>query len=41
MDQGVFLEEHKLSGDEFIEMVKNNPSDEEMIAAVRSLTNES
>jgi hypothetical protein len=39
MDQAVFLEEYKISGDEFIEMAKNNPSDEEMIAAVRSLTN--
>ena len=40
MDQSVFLEEYKLTGDEFIEIVKNNPSDDEMIAAIRSLTKE-
>ena len=38
MDQSVFLEEYQLTGDEFIEIVKNNPSDDEMIAAIRSLT---
>ena len=32
-----FLEEHKLSVDEFTEMVKNNPSDNDMIAALRAL----
>ena len=33
----MFLEEHKLSAEEFVEMVKNNPSDDEMIAAMQKL----
>ena len=33
----VFLEEHKISAEEFVEMVKNNPSDDEMIAAMKAL----
>lgn len=40
MDQSVFLEEYKLTGDEFIEIVKNNSSDDDMIAAIRSLAKE-
>ena len=34
-----FLEEHKLSADAFVDMVKKYPSDDEMIAAIQSLTN--
>ena len=33
-----FLEEHKISAEKFVEMVENNPSDDDMIAAMRSLT---
>ena len=33
----MFLEEHKLSAEEFVEMVKDNPSDDEMIAAMKKL----
>ncbi len=33
----MFLEEHKISAEEFVEMVKNNPSDDEMIAAMKKL----
>ena len=33
----MFLEEHKLSAEEFVEMVKTNPSDDEMIAAMKKL----
>jgi len=32
-----FLEEHKLSADEFIQIVKKNDTDAEMIEAVKSL----
>ena len=32
-----FLEEHKLDADEFVEMVKSNPSDDDMIAAMQKL----
>ena len=33
----MFLEEHKLNAEEFVEMVKDNPSDDEMIAAMKKL----
>jgi arsenate reductase-like glutaredoxin family protein len=33
----MFLEEHKISAEEFVEMVKDNPSDDEMIAAMKKL----
>jgi len=33
----MFLEEHNISAEEFVEMVKNNPSDDEMIAAMKKL----
>jgi len=33
----MFLEEHKVTADAFVEMVENNPSDEEMIAAMQKL----
>ncbi len=33
----MFLEEHKLEAEEFVEMVKDNPSDDEMIAAMKKL----
>ena len=33
----MFLEEHKISAEAFVEMVKENPSDDEMIAAMKSL----
>ena len=33
----MFLEEHKISAEAFTKMVKNNPSDEEMIAAMKKL----
>ena len=33
----LFLEEHKISAEAFVEMVQNNPSDDEMIAAMRKL----
>ena len=33
----MFLEEHKLTAEEFVEMVKDNPSDDEMIAAMKKL----
>jgi len=33
----MFLEEHKLSAEAFVEMVKDNPSDDEMIAAMKKL----
>lgn len=33
----MFLEEHKISAEEFVDMVKNNPSDDEMIAAMKKL----
>lgn len=33
----MFLEEHGLSAEGFTEMVKNNPSDAEMIAAMQKL----
>jgi hypothetical protein len=33
----MFLEEHKLGAEEFVEMVKDNPSDDEMIAAMKAL----
>jgi hypothetical protein len=32
-----FLEEHKLSADEFIQIVEENPTDEDMIEAIKSL----
>jgi hypothetical protein len=32
-----FLEEHKLNADEFIQIVKENPTDGEMIEAIKSL----
>jgi hypothetical protein len=32
-----FLEEHKLSADEFIQIVKGNPNDGQMIEAIKSL----
>ena len=32
-----FLEEHKMSADKFISVVKKNPSDDDMIAAMRKL----
>ena len=34
----MFLEEHKISAEAFVEMVKNNPSDDEMIAAMKELS---
>ena len=34
----MFLEEHKLSAEAFVEMVKDNPSDDEMIAAMKKLS---
>lgn len=34
----MFLEEHKISAEEFVEMVKNNPSDDEMITAMKKLS---
>ena len=34
----MFLEEHKISAEDFVEMVKNNPSDDEMIAAMKKLS---
>lgn len=33
----MFLEEHRLTAEEFVEMVKDNPSDDEMIAAMKKL----
>lgn len=33
----MFLEEHNISAEEFVDMVKNNPSDDEMIAAMKKL----
>ncbi len=33
----MFLEEHKLTAEAFVDMVQNNPSDDEMIAAMRQL----
>jgi len=33
----MFLEEHKITAEEFVEMVNNNPSDDEMIAAMKQL----
>ena len=33
----MFLEEHKVTAEEFVEMVKDNPSDDEMIAAMKKL----
>lgn len=33
----MFLEEHKLEAEAFVEMVKDNPSDDEMIAAMKKL----
>lgn len=33
----MFLEEHKLTAEAFVDMVKSNPSDDEMIAAMRKL----
>ena len=33
----MFLEEHKISAEDFVDMVKNNPSDDEMIAAMKKL----
>lgn len=33
----MFLEEHELTAEEFVEMVKDNPSDDEMIAAMKKL----
>ncbi len=33
----MFLEEHKVSAEAFVEMVKDNPSDDEMIAAMKKL----
>ena len=33
----LFLEEHKISAEEFTKMVENNPSDEDMIAAMNKL----
>ena len=33
----MFLEEHEISAEEFTDMVKNNPSDDEMIAAMQKL----
>ena len=33
----MFLEEHKLSAEAFVDMVKANPSDDEMIAAMKKL----
>jgi arsenate reductase-like glutaredoxin family protein len=33
----MFLEEHNISAEDFVEMVKNNPSDDEMIAAMKKL----
>ena len=33
----MFLEEHELTAEAFTEMVKENPSDAEMIAAVEKL----
>ena len=33
----MFLEEHEVTAEEFVEMVKNNPSDDEMIAAMKKL----
>ena len=33
----MFLEEHKVSAEAFVDMVKDNPSDDEMIAAMNSL----
>jgi hypothetical protein len=33
----MFLEEHKLNPEEFVDMVKDNPSDGEMIAAMKAL----
>lgn len=33
----MFLEEHEISAEAFTEMVKNNPSDEEMIDAMKKL----
>ena len=33
----MFLEEHNISADDFVEMVQNNPSDDEMIAAMKEL----
>ena len=33
----MFLEEHKLSAEAFVEMVEDNPSDDEMIAAMKAL----
>ena len=34
----MFLEEHNISAEVFVEMVKNNPSDDEMIAAMNELS---
>ena len=33
----LFLEEHEISAEKFTDMVKNNPSDEEMIDAMKKL----
>jgi hypothetical protein len=33
----MFLEEHELSAEKFVDMVKDNPSDDEMIAAMKKL----
>ena len=33
----MFLEEHKVSAEAFVDMVKDNPSDDEMIAAMKAL----
>ena len=33
----MFLEEHELTAEEFVDMVKDNPSDDEMIAAMKKL----
>lgn len=35
----MFLEEHNISAEDFVQMVKNNPSDEEMIIAMKKLNN--
>ena len=33
----MFLEEYKISAEAFVGMVKDNPSDDEMIAAMKKL----
>jgi len=35
----MFLEEHKLNADEFIQIVKDNSTDEDMIEVIKSLKN--